>query len=495
MKKAKALLLNTVILTATSLLTNTLSISFNVYISNKIGAAAMGVYQLLMSVFMLALTLAVSGIGLASTRLVAEELAEGNESGAKKAVRNCMVYAFSFGLLAAVLLIANAEAIALNWIHDKITIRPLYILAVSLPFISMSAVLSGYFSAVRRVAKSAATQIFERFIRMYITICIMNLILPEGLETAYIAIVLGTALSEILSFFCIFILYLLDKRRYKSTKSGKNLRSRMLNISVPVALSAYVRSALSTIKQIMIPIYLEKSGVSCNTALAEYGMINGMVLPVIMYPSCIFNSLSTLLVPEITRLYVTKNYSRIDHLISRIFKITLLASLCIGGILFSFADELSFVLYKSTDVSMYIKIFSLIIPVMYFDTIADGLLIGLNGQVSVVRISIIDTATTIVLIYCLLPVFGINGYVAVIFLSEILNAFLSVRKLIKVTSCNIKFFDWIAKPALAIITAAMMVSLLPSINLAAGIILTVVIYLAILYVLGSIKREDFLLYT
>ena len=80
--------INAVILTATSLLMRTIGVSFSVYISNKIGAAGVGLFQLIMSVYTFAITLASSGINLAATRLVSEELANGAEAGAKKAMKD-----------------------------------------------------------------------------------------------------------------------------------------------------------------------------------------------------------------------------------------------------------------------------------------------------------------------------------------------------------------------------------------------------------------------
>lgn len=492
MKKAKAFLLNLIILAVTSLLMNSISMSFNVYISNKVGAEVMGIYQLIMSVFMFAVTLATSGIGLATTRLVSEELALGYESGAKKALRNCIFYALSFGLLSAVLLAANAEFIAFRWLHNKMSALPLYTLAVSLPFISVSSVFSGYFTAVRHVVKSASAQILEQFVKMIISVYALNLMLPKGLEMACFAIAMGSTLSEIISFLYGLILYLTDKMRYKTiTGSGKNLMKRMFNISIPLALSSYIRSGLLTVKQIITPTYLEKSGLSCEEALAGYGMIHGMVIPVIMFPSQIFYSVSSLLIPEISRLNVSKNYARIKDIIYYTFKITIILAMLICGILFCFADEFSIALYKNSETAMYIKCFSLLAPIMYLDSIADGFLKGLDLQLSVVSINIIDTVSTIGLICFILPTYGINGYIAIIFVTEILNTVLSVGKLLKTVPACFKDIDCILEPMLAILLAVIISSITPSINLIVSIIQITLIYVLVLFIIGAFTKKDF----
>jgi len=490
MKNFKTFVLNSIILTATSLLINSIAISFNVYISNQIGAEAMGVFQLVMSVYMFAITLATSGIGLAATRLVSEELAVNRN--ASRVVRNCIIYALSFGLLSAGLLATSANLIAEHWINGKISAMPFYALAISLPFISVSAVFSGYFTAVRQVAKNASAQILEQLARTFIVIYILNLLLPRGLELAIFAIVLGGLLSEVISCLYLGLLYLIGRMKFKTTAScGDNLTKRMLGISLPVAFSSYIRSGLLAVKQIITPIFLTRSEMSFSDALAKYGIIHGMVVPIIMFPARIFYSASSLLIPEVSRLHISSNPQRINYVISRTFKVTFILAIGICGILFNFAGDFAERLYRNAEVATYIRIFAFLAPAMYFDSIIDGFLKGLNRQLSVVYINIVETVTTIALIFFLLPAFGVLGYVAVIFITEILNGALSFRILRKETRCKIEIFNWILKPAGAVVAAIAAVRLIPINSLIINTSLVGVIYLGVLFMIGSVRMEDF----
>ena len=111
---------------------------FGVYISNKIGTEAVGIYQLIMSVYMFAITLANSGINLATTRIVSEQDAFYMDAGIKKAMRKCLTYSLVMGCLACILLFSFSSFIATNYLHSKISSIPLRILAISLPFLSLS---------------------------------------------------------------------------------------------------------------------------------------------------------------------------------------------------------------------------------------------------------------------------------------------------------------------------------------------------------------------
>ena len=118
MKKLRAFLVSALVLTATSLLVNSIGVWFSLYIAGKIGSEAMGVFQLVMSVYGFAVTLAASGINLAATRLVAEELVKGKNAAVYGVMRRCLGYCLCFGCLASFLLFTFAEPIGIHWLKN-----------------------------------------------------------------------------------------------------------------------------------------------------------------------------------------------------------------------------------------------------------------------------------------------------------------------------------------------------------------------------------------
>ena len=447
MRKAKLFVINVVILTLTAVLMQTIGIAFNVYISNKIGAEGVGVFSLIMSVYSFAITLATSGINLAATRIVSEENAKGNENASKKAIKECLFLSLFLGIISCILLLLLSNTITTKFFHNKVSNLSLKIIAFSLPFISMSAAINGYFSALRKVYKTASSQILEQILRIVIAVFFINYFLPSGLEYACISLVLGTCLSECMSFLYIFILYIIEKKKSKNnTKSTKSYIPNILKICVPIAITSYVRSGLSTIKQLIIPLRLEKSGLSCTESLAKYGLIGGMVMPILLFPSVFINSFSQLLIPEYSSIFVTKNYGRVNTLTTKIFKSTMIFSACIFGIFLNFNEELGIAIYSNIEVSHYLLILSPLVMIMYIDTVVDGMLKGLNEQVCVMKINIVDLFSSITLLYFLLPIYSIKGYIAVLYISEILNGILSIIRLKKVTNLKIDYIDWIIKP-------------------------------------------------
>ena len=494
-RRFKVFLFNGLLLTITGLVMRSISMFFNVYISNKIGTEAIGVYQLIMSVYMFAITIANSGIHLATTRIISEQDAFGLDAGIKKAMKKCLTYSMIMGFLACFILFVFSPFITTYWLHNKISAIPLRILALSLPFLSLSSCMNGYFSALRKVKKTVCAQVLEEFFKISFITFLINYFLPSGLEYACISLVLGSTISEFLSFLFLSFLFLRDKRKLTCPSfKDTNYTKQILKISLPISFTSYIRSGLSTFKQLLIPIQLEKSGISCELALSQYGIINGMVMPLIMFPCSFISSFSSLLIPEFSYMSAKKEKEKMNYVLNRILKICFLFSFLIMGLFWCFSSELNKFIYPNEDVSFYIKLLCPLIVLMYIDNIVDSILKGLDKQVSVMGINILDLISCIFLIYFLLPIQGINGYIIVLFISEIINGLLSLLHLIKHTALKIDFANWLIKPFISIVFLNIIFSYFNAINSIMEFIfyitIFIIIYFLLLVLLRSVVKKD-----
>lgn len=410
MKKIKFFLINGIILTCTTLILRTIGMFFNIYISNKIGSESVGVFELVMSVYFFFVTFSLSGINLACIRIVSEELAYGNDTNIKSATRKCLFFSLAFGLFSGLTLFIFAPYISSTFLHNKVSCFPFYVISLSLPFVSMSSCINGYFSAIRQVKKTAFVQILEQIIKISIICFLLSLLAPESVDFAIISLVVGEAISEACSFFILYFLYKLNQKNLKQTRSSVkcNFSKRILRISVPVAITSYIRSGLSTIKQLLIPLRLEKSGLSCKEALSQYGLINGMVFPLLLFPNIVITTFSNLLVPEFSYYNTRNENGKMNKMLNLIFKYSFMFSFCIIGIFLCFSDSFSVLFYNNIEISKYIKILCPLLVFMYLDSIIDSILKGLDKQVKVMGINILDLLTSITFIYFLLPIKGIT---------------------------------------------------------------------------------------
>ena len=435
MKTLKLFIFNTLILLFSSIILQIIGMFFNIYISNTIGEEAVGVFTLVMTVYLFGITLASAGINISATRIVAEELASNNEVGAKKAAQRCIFFSLVFGISASIIFFLGSDFIVKTCLNNHISKNVIYLICIALPFISMSSAVNGYFTAVRRVYKNAIAKFFEEFVKIVCTAFLLSTLMPSGINYACYSLILADVISEVLSFIYLYILYKLDKRKELVESRFKDLDSnnkRILRITIPVALTSYLRSGLSTIKQLIIPSSLQKSGMNSSNSLIAYGIVNGMAMPIIMFPVILVTSFSSLLVPEFSRFHIEKNYKKIRNISFIVLIGTFIFSVIIAILIFAFANTLSQILYNKLEIAKYLKILSPLIVVMYLDIVIDSILKGLDAQVSVMAINVFDCVVSIAFIYFLVPILGFSGYIISIFISEIIDFTLSGTKLLKI---------------------------------------------------------------
>jgi len=489
--------MNGLLLAGTTVFLRGTGLIFNVYITQKIGAEGMGLFGLIMSVYMLATTVASSGGGLAATRLVTEEQARGRYGGTQKAMHVCMLYCLFFGVVASFCLFIFAPQIGQYWLSDERTIGSLRCLSVSLPFISLSGAMNGYFMAVRRVIKSASAQIFELLVKILATVLTLRFFGHRGIEFACMAVVCGGSVAEIASFCYLFVLYRWEQRTPCDALGSRTpFVRRLLGFAIPIAISSYFRSGLVTLEHVLVPAGLKRYGADRAASLSQYGIVHGMVMPLLLFPASVLGAFAGLLVPEMTEFQTKGHADRIRRVASKVIQTSLLFSVGISGVFLIFGHELGQGIYKSGDAGLFICFLAPLTVVMYLDGVVDAMLKGLNQQVYSMRYNILDSAVSVALVYTVLPRYGVNGYIAIIFITEILNALLSIRRLRRVTDFQLSFVRGFVLPCCAIGLACVVTkgifngAALSAQGLYGAIFCCAVLYLLFLGALGLYRQTE-----
>lgn len=431
MKQAKTILHNTFLLTGASLLMRLVQMVFQVYLSGKIGAAGIGLFQLISTVNVLAFTLGTAGIRVTVTCLIAEEMGKNSYAGVKQAVRCCLAYAAVLSVCAGLLLFYFSGFIANAWISDTRAVLSLKILAVSLPFAAMTSVVVGYFTASGKLGRYVVVELFERVVSIVATVFLLKAFSGRDMEYSCAAIIGGSSIATVVCFFLLYLLYARDRNHWPTVKSETNMFKRMITFALPLAVTEAVRSGLSTIENMLVPRGLRQSGDSGETALAQFGTISGMVMPVIMFPSTILLSIADLLIPELTECRTVDNQIRIKRIVNRVMQIGAIFAMGTTLIMYCLSDELGMLIYNSQDAAYFFRLFSPLIFILYLDIVVDGMNKGLNQQVANMRNNAITSILDIILLLLLLPRYGINGYFFAYATVRALNFFISMVLLIK----------------------------------------------------------------
>ncbi len=493
---------NTVVLAASFQILRVFGIFIAAFLAARIGTEGLGLYQLIFTLYVLIATLVTSGIGTAVTRLVAESMGQSGGKSTSNVLRYCILYSLGISIAVAAALYFAAGFIGATFLSDPRTVLSIQVMAPSLPFMAVISCLRSYFYGVRKAVQPASIMLFEQIVQFLLLIAIIDSFASRGLEYACFAVILTSVAAEGITFIYSFILYRIEKHRSKlKVVRDSNIQKKILGIAVPVAGSSYLRAGLRTVESMLLPSRLQMSGISTKAALSQYGLLIGMVMPVLFFPTAILFAISTLLLPEISEANALKDSQKVSVTVSKVLQITLLFSLLFFGIFVFFPNELCMAIYKSREAGMLLRILAPLVPLIYMDILVDSMMNGLNKQFTTLVINIIDYSLRIVLILIFVPQYGLPAYIVIFFISTVLNAFLSLNRLVKASGIKVKLGNWVLKPLISITAAGLATTLLFNlINLGGGwglalkIILIAVLYLLLLFWLECVTKQDMQLF-
>ena len=434
---------NAVLLTGTGLILRAAGLLMRVLLANALGEEGMGLYSLTFTVYNLFITIAQSGIAIAATRLVAQYLALKQPAAAKGALRACIGWAASLGLLAGAVLFFGSELLAARWIGNIDCSFALKMLSFSLPFMAITACYSGYFLSLREARPGCIAQLLEQGVRLVMVGAALAAFRGASFGTLLGVVVLANTVSEGVS--CLFI-YGQSRKTIYDGRAERMPRGSIRRIAFPIAASRYLSTALHTTENMLIPLAIARYTGDYSLGLAQFGALKGMAIPLLFFPASFLNALSSLLVPEVTDTSARADWRATRRIVRRALSITCVLSVMIGGVFFLYGEYLGDLLFHSRTAGMMLKVLAPITPFMYMDTIADGLLKGLDRQGKALRNNTIDSVLRILLIAVTVPFFGIKGFLGVMVWSNILICSLNMATLLRACRLSMQWKEWLLKP-------------------------------------------------
>ena len=458
MSRRRRFFINGILLTAVGLAIRSVSMTFNSYVTRFVGAEGIGLFTLIMNIYSFAITFATSGISLTVTRLTAEAVGEERMCDYRRIMKNSVIYSLIFSLSASLVMFFFANWFSVRFVGDERSFLPLRILSFSLIPLSLSSVISGYFVGLKRVAKNAIVQVCGQIFKIIITLYLIIALSSRGVAYTVIALTLSITITEIFCFLILSFEYIIDKKKTKvDIKASEGGFFRVSSMALPLALSAYIRSALLTLEHTLIPKGLVKRGESVAEALASYGVLHGMALPMLLYPMATLTSFSGLLVPEFAESDARGERERMIRLAGEALDTTLLYATVTTVMMYVFAEELGYVLYDSYYAGRYIALMSCVIPIMYMDHVADSMLKGIGEHVYSMWVNIADALLSVVLVWTLIPLMGIGGYAIVIIVMEAFNFVFSISRLYKKVPFRLNLKRSVLYPLASSLVAALAV--------------------------------------
>jgi len=472
---------NALMLTGVNLLLRFVGTSFQVFVSARIGAAGVGLLQLVLSVGSMTLTAGMAGVRTACMYLTAEELGRGKAKNVTWVLSGCILYSVLCSGAVGALVYGFAPKIATLWIGDSRTIGAIRLFAGFLPVSCMTGVMVGYFTAANRIATLAAVEVAEQLCSMAVTACALVFWAGDEIGRACQSVVLGSCAGALLTLCCLVVLRLRER-----AGAGERIpvARRLTAIALPLAVADDLKVGINTVESLMVP---KRLALFTGEALAQFGMVSGMVFPVIMFPAAILFALADLLIPEMARCRAAGSEQRIRYLARRSLRVAMVYGVICGGVLFLMADVLCTRLYGSAQAAKFMGSYALLVPMLYCDAIIDAMNKGLGQQKTCVRYNIITALMDVAGLYVLLPILGMEGYFVSFFISHAVNAALSLRLLMKTADIRVR----LRIPILTVVAMALALFVAEKLQTAVGKgVGYVMLALLGLFALGVVRRAD-----
>lgn len=500
----KSLITGTLILTSANLITRVIGFFYRVFMSNTIGTEGMGLYQLIMPIYMLAWSITSSGFTTTISKLTAQENAKKQYGNMGRVLKQSILMCMTLSIIISIFLFQSANFISSEILKETRTFLSLQILAVCFPFMSAGSCIRGYFFGLQNSVIPAISQILEQCVRIAVVFFLASIFIPLGLSYACAAAVIGIAAGEIISFAFVFLSYLKFKRKNgfmkKPSLSTRKTFLTIISMAVPLSASRVIGSLLSTTENILIPQRLQLFGQSGSDAMSTYGKLTGMAMPLIQFPSALLTAISIILVPAISEASAVRNSKRIYNTVSQSLLFTSIIGIGTAGIFAVFPKEISTVVYNQSNLGSLLFRLAFICPFLYLQITLSGLLNGLGEHLFIFQNNIISSIINILFIYFFMPIYGVDAFIVGWCLSLIVTSSQSLWKVTQSSTLKVDVINWFIKPILSILAAGLIVKYITRIVVPSRfiyilcIILMYAIYILALLLSGSLEKEDILMF-
>ena len=405
-----------------------------------------------------------------------------------------MTLSLTLATLCSFLLYFNADFLAAVVIKEPRCSILLKLISVVFPFCSITSCINGVYYGLKKTNVPAVTQLIEQITRIIFSYLYIWYISPKkedlSCEFAVLAIVIGETTSMIYN---LVSLYFTKFHKEGLSSENHNLYHRLLIFAIPYTTTHLITSILHSLESILIPNMLKISGMTQKGSLSIYGILTGMSMSLLMFPSTITNSLSVLLLPSVSEAKSSKNDSYISRATENSIKYSLLIGLFCTATFLLFGTDFGMFFFSNELSGTFLRNLSLLCPFLYLCTTLTSILNGIGKIHVTFKNTVFSLSLRVFLLLFLIPKYGIIGYFMALLFSQLLLTFLNIYCCKKYISFSFPTDKWIIFPSLILTFFGFFIrkiyilllnhsSYNPIIPLGSCCMIYIIIYLSILYI-------------
>lgn len=452
--KSNGLLKGVSILVVCNLIGKVLGAIYRIPLARLLGPIGMGMYQLVFPLYCLILTISTTGVPVAISKLVAEYNSKNEFKNSKKVLHISLIILTVISLIGAVFTVLCSKVIA-N-IQGNVDIYVCYFaIAPAILFVGVISAFRGYFQGNLKMFPTAISSLIEQVAKMIFGLFLAGRFLDYGVEFAVFGALLGVSISEIFALLFLFICYIFFRKKAKlksQNLSFKFLSKQILNQAIPVTFGGLIAPVTTMIDSLLIVNLMMFSGFSNEVATSFLGLQSGVVEPLLNIPVIIAVSISTVILPNISKFFAERSNERINNCINNAFQISLCVSVACFVCFVIFGRQVLNFLYGSIltgeELLLSIKLLffgSVNIVFLSLVQISSGILQGLGQSKVPVKSLLIGCSLKIILDVLLIPIPSINIFGSIIssavcYISVFALNYFKIRQLTNIKIKNSLFF-------------------------------------------------------
>lgn len=420
--------------TLISVITRLLSFVFKIYLSRKLGAEILGLYQICMSVFMLFACICSSGLPVTLSRITAESETVGNNKRQFGAVSTC--------LLAGVLITLTIISVILifpqilDFIFADERCRKIFI--IMLPMLLTTciyAILRGWFWGKKYFGIFSITELVDEILKiLFAVILLEGAILAIQKEYAYAIAMLA---GDLIVIVVIIVMYFVKKGKISKPTQAKEIAKS----ATPLTVTRIFGSLMSTFISLILPALLvSKFNLTQSEATAEFGRASGMVMPLIFTPTSIIGSLGVVLIPEIASVNAGKGVKSLSSSLSNAIIFACLIACYFFTIFSGAGTQLGTVLYDDTASGDYLSFAAIIMIPMCINNLIVSMLNSMGKETNTFWSHITSCVILIIIVLTTPSILGVKTYFVALGAFHTLSMSINLIMLNKYVGIDVKTF-------------------------------------------------------
>ena len=152
----------------------------------------------------------------------------------------------------------------------------------------------------------------------------------------------------------------------------------LMALALPLMGNRLILNFLAGAEAVWIPNRLQMSGLSDAEAFSVYGILTGMALPFILFPSAITNSIAVLLLPSVAKDQAEGRTESISGSVSMALRYSLYMGILCIGIFVLFGLPLGISVFKEEEAGRCMQILAWLCPFLYLAATMGSILNGLG---------------------------------------------------------------------------------------------------------------------